>query len=181
MCCSLLPAGLAAVTFLAATGAVQTVPGSLLVGTVGKGLVVAVTAPAAQALERGLGGLPVAAMAGRLPAGLGAQQPLRVGLVLPVGQPYRRPSTAASAMGVFREAAALPQLGGPIGRLGEPGGRRSGPPVVRRPTPTMLRRPGVVEAVGAPVAVQFGGGHAPRRPLLGVGGDGAEFGHQPAR
>jgi hypothetical protein len=45
----------------------------------------------------------------------------------------------------------------------------------------MLRRGWVVQAVGAPVAVQFRGGQAPRRSLVGVGGDGAEFGQQPAR
>jgi hypothetical protein len=44
----------------------------------------------------------------------------------------------------------------------------------------MLRRRWVVEAVGAPVAVQFRGGRAPDGPLAGVGGDGAEFGQQPA-
>jgi hypothetical protein len=44
----------------------------------------------------------------------------------------------------------------------------------------MLRWPGVVEAVGAPVAVQFRGGQAPCRPLAGVAGDGAEFRDQPA-
>jgi hypothetical protein len=43
----------------------------------------------------------------------------------------------------------------------------------------MLRRPVVVEAVGAPVAVQFRGGRAPYRPLVGVAGHGAEFGQQP--
>jgi hypothetical protein len=39
---------------------------------------VAVAAPAGQPLEGGLGGLPVASPAGRLPARLGAQPPLRV-------------------------------------------------------------------------------------------------------
>jgi hypothetical protein len=43
--------------------------------------VVAVAAPAGQPLKGGLGGLPVAAAAGRLPAGLGAQQPVGVDLV----------------------------------------------------------------------------------------------------
>jgi hypothetical protein len=45
----------------------------------------------------------------------------------------------------------------------------------------MLRRPGVVQAVGAPVAVQFRGGGAPHHPLSGIGGHRAEFGQQPAR
>jgi hypothetical protein len=43
----------------------------------------------------------------------------------------------------------------------------------------MLRRLGVVEAVGAPVAVQLGGGGAPHRALLRVAGHGAEFSQQP--
>jgi hypothetical protein len=42
----------------------------------------------------------------------------------------------------------------------------------------MLRRPRVIQAVGAPVAVQFRGGRAPDGPLAGVGGDRAEFGQQ---
>ena len=45
----------------------------------------------------------------------------------------------------------------------------------------MLRRPGVVEAVGAPVAVQLRGGHPPHRPLLRVDRDWAQFGQQPTR
>jgi hypothetical protein len=45
----------------------------------------------------------------------------------------------------------------------------------------MLRRPGVMQAVGAPVAVQLRGGHAPHRPLLRIGGHRAKFGQQPAR
>jgi hypothetical protein len=39
----------------------------------------------------------------------------------------------------------------------------------------------VVEAVGAPIAIQFRGGQPPQRPLLRVGRDGAEFRQQPAR
>ena len=38
----------------------------------------------------------------------------------------------------------------------------------------------MVQAVGAPIGVQFRDGHAPHRALSGVGGDGTEFGHQPA-
>jgi hypothetical protein len=54
-------------------------------------------------------------------------------------------------------------------------------PARATPAPNMLGRPGVVQAVGAPVGVQLHGGHAPHRPLLRVAGHGAEFGHQPAR
>jgi hypothetical protein len=43
----------------------------------------------------------------------------------------------------------------------------------------MLRRRRVVQAVGAPVAVQLRGGRAPHLAFLRVGGDGAEFGQQP--
>jgi hypothetical protein len=64
-----------------------------------------VEAPAGQALEGGLGGLPVAAAAGRLPAGLGAQQ--LVDLV-PLATGYRRPLPAvASAMGVLAAASCF--------------------------------------------------------------------------
>jgi hypothetical protein len=66
---------LAAVAFLAVTGAVQATAGWLAADVVKMRLatVVAVAAPAGQALERGLGGLPVAAAAWRRPARLGAQ------------------------------------------------------------------------------------------------------------
>jgi hypothetical protein len=56
--------------------------------------VVAVAAPAGQALEGGLGGLPVAAAAGRLPAGLGAQQPVDL---VPLATGYRRPLPAVAS------------------------------------------------------------------------------------
>jgi hypothetical protein len=144
------------------------------------GLAAMVAAPAGQPLEGGLGGLPVAAAAGRLAARVGAQQPLRVDLVPLAGHQRRRLLPVASAMGALAAAVAPGLPAGPVGRLtGEPSGRRSGPPVLGHPAPRMLRRPWVVEAVGAPVAVQFRGGQASQRPLLGVGGDGAEFGQQP--
>jgi hypothetical protein len=114
----------------------------------------AVAAPAGEALEGGLGGLPVAAATGRLPAGLGAQQPLRVNLVRLAGHQSRPPPAAAATMGALVEALRPGLPADPIGRTGgEPGGRRSRPPVPSHPTQAMLRRPAVVQAVGAPVAV----------------------------
>jgi hypothetical protein len=56
---------LPAVAFLRASGAIQAAAGPVAVGAVEVGLlaVVAVAAPAGQALERSLGGLPVTAAA----------------------------------------------------------------------------------------------------------------------
>jgi hypothetical protein len=97
MCCSLQ---LAAVAFLAATGAVQATAGWLAADAVKLLItVVAVAAPAGQALERGLGGLPVAAAARRLPARLGAQQPLRINRVPPIGRHHQPSPAVASARG----------------------------------------------------------------------------------
>src|SRR5512132_4655338 len=85
-------------------------------------------------------------------------------------------------MDTLAAAAPLPLLAASISRVvGERSDRRSGLPVPGHSAPTMLRPPRVVEAVGAPIAVQLRSGQAPHRPLAWVGGDGAEFGHQPAR
>jgi len=99
----------------------------------------------------------------------------------PIGR--RRPSAEVAAAVEMPATAAAPRLlAGPVGLLaGEWGGRHAGPPVPGHPAPSMLRRPGFIQAVAAPVAVQFRGGEAPGLALLGVGGDGAEFGQQPAR
>jgi hypothetical protein len=168
--------------FLAADGAVEAA-GPVAVGAVGMGLVaVGAVATPGEALEGGLGGLPVAAAVGGLPAGLGAQQPLRVDLVALAGHHRRRLPAVASAMGAVEAAVAPGRPVGPIGRLGgEPGGRRRRPPVPSHPAKTMLRRPWIIQAVGAPIAVQFRGGRTPHRPLAWVGGDRAEVGQQPAR
>jgi hypothetical protein len=129
----------------------------VVVGAVGMGLVpvVAVAAPPGQALERGLGGLPVAAAAGGLPAGVSAQQPLRVDLVPPVARHDQQPAVTLM-MDTLAAAAPLPLLATSISRLaGERSDRRSGLPVPGHSAPTMLRPPRVVEAVGAPIAVQL--------------------------
>jgi hypothetical protein len=122
---------------LAANGAVAAAAWAVAVGPVGMGLVAVVAAPAGQALEGGLGGLPVAAAAGRLPAGLGAQQPVDL---VPLATGYRRPLPAvASAISVLAAAELLRLPAGPIGRLGgEPGGRCRRPPVPSHPAPAML-------------------------------------------
>ena len=144
--------------------------------------VVAVATPAGQALEGGLGGLPVAAAAGRLPAGLGAQQPLRVDLV-PLTGHHRRPLPAvASAMGALAAAVTARAAGGSR----RPPRRRAGWPLQpaarpEPPCPSDASPARVIQAVGAPIAVQLRGGHAPHRPLARVGGNRAEFGQQPAR
>jgi hypothetical protein len=90
----------------------------------------AVAAPARQPLEGGLGGLPVAAAAGRLPARFGAQQPLWLEPLPPV-RPHRPLHAFAPAMHP-PTAAVLP--GGHVGRLaGETGGRCRRPPVPIHP------------------------------------------------
>jgi hypothetical protein len=80
-------------------------------------------------------------VAGRLPAGLGAQQPLRLDPLPPV-RPHRPLHGFASAMSPLT-AAVIPALpAGHGGRLaGEPGGRCRLPPVPSHPSPAMLRRP----------------------------------------
>ena len=138
--------------------------------------VVAVPTPAGQPLQGGPGGLPVTTAAGRLAAGVGVQQPAGVD-PMAGGGPDGRPLLAVAAAIGARGPAVASQL--PAGRVGLlhrlSGGWCSGPPVPRHPAPAMLRRPWVVEAVGAPVAVQFRRGHAPDGPLAWVGGDGAEL------
>ena len=79
-----------------------------------------------------------------------------------------RSAEVAAAMGAPATAAA-PRL---PARPARPARRRvgwppAGPPVPGHPAPHMLRRPGVVQAVGAPVAVQFRGGQAPDLALAG--------------
>jgi hypothetical protein len=113
MCCSFQ---LAAVAFLTANGAVQAAgpfPGDA-VGMVLVAVVVMMAAPAGQPLECGSGGLPVAATAGRLPTGFGAQQP--VDLVLIRRHRRLRLAVAAAKRGLAAgSATALPT--GPVGRL----------------------------------------------------------------
>src|SRR5512132_1687839 len=115
MCCSLLPAGLADVAFLAATGAVEATPGPVAVEM--PIAVVAVAAPADQVLQGGPGDLPVAAAARGVAAGFGAQQPTPIGPVRLVGRHRRPPPEVASAMTVLATAATLPPLTGPAGPL----------------------------------------------------------------
>jgi len=83
---------------------------------------VAVAAPAGQVLQGGPGGVPVAPAAGRLPAGFGAQQPVRVDPVPPVGRHGRSPPEVAS-VGALASAAAPPLLACPVGPFGIGGGR----------------------------------------------------------
>jgi hypothetical protein len=136
----------------------------------------AVTVPAGQPLERSLGGLPVTTAARRLPARLGAQQ------VPPAARHRLALVEAAAAIGTLAATAASRPPTAPAGLFhGGPSGRRTDPPAPRLAAPAMLRWSGVIQAVGAPIAVQFRGGHAPHRPLAWVGGDGAELGHQPPR
>ena len=110
------------------------------------------------------------------------QQPVRVDAVPPVGRHGRSPPEVASA-GALASAAAPPLLACPVGPFARSVGAAAGAARPSRATlpPTCSAGPVVVQAVGAPVAVQFRGGHAPHPPLLGVGGDGAEFSQQPAR
>ena len=69
----------------------------------------------AQALQRGLDTLPVAAAAGRLPTGLGAQQPVGVDRCSLTGRRHGPPPSEVAA------AAALRLPAGPAGLLaGEP-------------------------------------------------------------
>jgi hypothetical protein len=91
--CHLSASALAAIAFRTTNNPVEAAAGPVAVGPVGMelvavgavavGLVAVVVgaAPAGQPLERGPGGLPVAAPARRLPARVGAEQPLRVDLV----------------------------------------------------------------------------------------------------
>jgi hypothetical protein len=115
---------------LAADGAVAAA-GPVTVDAVRMGLVaVGAVATPGEAFEGGLGGLPVAAAVGGLPAGLGAQQPLRVNLVALAGHQRRWLPAVAAAMGTLEAAVAPGRPVGPIGRLvGEPGGRCRRPPV----------------------------------------------------
>jgi hypothetical protein len=110
--------------------------------------VIAVAAPASQALERAPGRLPVAAAAGRLPAGLGAQQPLGIDRVPPAGRHGRSPLVVAAPIDADDAATAARLLAAAAGLLyGGPRGRRSGPPIPGLAARTMLRRRFVVEAV----------------------------------
>ena len=104
--------------------------------------VAAVAGPAGQVLQGGPGDLPVASPTGRLPAGFGAQQPLRVELMAPVGRHGRPPSAVAWLVNALASAAAPELPIGPLGRLGgEPGGRWRLPPVPSHSAQAMLRRP----------------------------------------
>ena len=126
-----------AVAKVAANGAAGSV-------AVGRPLVamIAVATPAGQVLQGGSGGVPVAAPAGGLPAGFGAQQPLRVELMAPVGRHGRPPSAVAWLVDALASAAAPELPIGPVGRLGgEPGGRWRRPPVPSHSAQAMLRRP----------------------------------------
>jgi hypothetical protein len=151
---------------------------------VGGAIVVAVGVAAAftyefEALQRGLDLLPVAPAAHLAAARLDPQQ-LRDpgGAFLLDGRPLRAP-VAPRTGGVPPARPAPPRLvphlgsvaGGGVlgGRPARPAGR-SRQPVGSRPealAPAMLRRRRVVQAVGAPVAVQ---GHRRRQPRSLLGG-----------
>jgi hypothetical protein len=143
--------------------------------------VVTVAVVVGEALQGRPGAVPVAAPAGGVAVWFGAQQPAQVGPALPlVGRrPPARP--AALVVTAFVVAAVPGSLAGPVGRpAGERRGRGSRPVGSGHRRSIMLRWRWVVEAVGAPVAVQFRGGRAPHPPLARVGGDEAELGQQPA-
>jgi hypothetical protein len=146
----------------------------------GMALVTVVAVPVGQALQGGAGGVPVTAAAGLVAAGFGAKQLARVGSVAPLGTVGRR-LPVGSLLIVLARAAAPVGPGGLPGLLGGRGhGGRSGPAASGGPGPAMLGRRWVVQAVGTPEAVQVRSGRAPDPALLGVAGEGAEFGQQPS-
>jgi hypothetical protein len=133
---SFLPAWLAAVAVkVAAVGAAGSFEVRMPLIAVS-----AVAAPAGQVLQRCAGGVPVSAVAGGGAAGLGAQQPLRVGPVSLVGRDGRPLLAVASMVGALATAAALPLPACPAGPVGGLCGRRSRSSVPGHPPPNMLGR-----------------------------------------
>src|SRR5215216_695554 len=130
--------------------------------------VVAVAVVVDQAFQRGADLLPVAPPARAVTAGLGAQQPAGVD---PVVFLAKRPLAVRSGLGplagspsppagTLASAVASRRPADPAGLVGDGGrGRRSRPPVPSPSQPNMLRWPVVVQAISAPIGVQFRGGH----------------------